>query len=219
LTRIVFVEGIIGAGKSTCAAGLVADLEAQGSAALIMREGGPLRVGTHLSNGFTPWQEVSPEEYVRRCVELWREYAAEIERQDTTIVCDGLFFHGNMSDLLLMDASSPVFDAYVDRVGVAVAALRPRLVQLRADNVRHVLRAICDERGPSWERYQLDCKLSSPYATRRSLTGFDGLVRLYEDYAKICDDIVSRLPFPVLRVPSARDKPPDRSVIAMFVTT
>lgn len=200
-TRFIFVEGIPGAGKTTAVECLTRRIEVQtGLPAHPIWEDGPMRVSLTLPHPRAVWQAVSAEQYVERSLSLWRTFLAEAERSGAVSVCDGMLFHGNMTDLLLMDAEPVMLRGYVAQVLGTLAALKPAVIYLRRDDVAAALRAICDERGSAWEAYQTGWKLASPYAQRRGLRGFDGLARFYRDYRDVCDGIFAELDVPKLAI-------------------
>jgi hypothetical protein len=196
-SRLIFVEGIIGAGKSTTAAFITRQLQRNGVAARFVFEGGrghhPTRMMGDLPRPFTPWLDLSTAEYRGRVLDKWRLAVAQISEADTVAVFDGQLFHGNMTDLLLMDSPRAELHAYAQGVLAVTAELVPLLVYLRQDDVAETIRKVVAERGPSWERYQFEWKLASPYAERRGLSGLDGFVELYRAYREITDELVTAL--------------------------
>src|SRR5687768_15807388 len=105
----------MGAGKTTTAQWLAGELAERGVRARFLAEGPtreepehPLRVAPTLPHGRTPWVDVAPEEYLDLSLGRWRTWAAEAARSPTVTVCDGLLFHGNLTDLLVMDAPAGV---------------------------------------------------------------------------------------------------------------
>ena len=204
---LIFIEGIIGAGKTTNARRIVDDLGRRGLSAHVVSEGSPLlRVGQQLAHPYSPWLDVSIDGYIDRCRDSWRGFLG-VQDQGLLLVSDGLLFHGNMTDLLLMDADAAALTRYFDVVLDAIGAAQPRLILLRTRDVRASLRATCDARGAAWESYQLTWKLASPYARTRRLSGFDGFVRLYEDYRDACDVLAARDALPTLRLDDDRGWP------------
>ncbi|MGI8856266.1 MAG: hypothetical protein ACR2JW_10985 [Thermomicrobiales bacterium] len=206
-TRFIFVEGIMGAGKTTAAEFLTNRLHRNGIAARFLPEGPttsqrahPLRVGPTLSPVRTAWYDITIEEYVALSLEKWRAFSNAAEASAPITVCDGLLFHGNMTDLLLMDAEPQVLHRYVTAVVESIACLNPTLIYLRHADVAHALRAVCDERGSEWEAMQVAWKVGSPYGVRRSLQGFEGLTALYQRYGATCDDLYARLVLPKVAV-------------------
>jgi hypothetical protein len=223
-TRFVFLEGIMGAGKTTTAQWLAAELAGRGVAARFLAEGPtveepehPLRLGPTLPHPHAPWLDVAPEEYLRLSLGRWRTFAAEAALAPGVTLCDGLLFHGNLTDLLLMDAPSAVLDGYVGGVLDALAALGPSVVYLRPPDLDGALRAVSAARGPAWVAYQVDWKLGGPHACRRGLTGYAGLVELYRGYRALCDRAFDSLAAPKLAVATAGDWSRHRREILAFL--
>lgn len=169
-TRIIFVEGIMGSGKSTTAWFLTEQLRRKGVAACFMLEGPtidepehPLRVATELPHPNGVWLDVTVEEYIERSLRKWRTFMNEARQCMTVTVCDGLLFHGNMTDLMLMNAEPAVLRCYVEQVIECIQDLNPVVVYFYHADVARALRTICDTRGSEWEAYQVNWKVGSPF--------------------------------------------------------
>jgi hypothetical protein len=223
-TRFIFVEGIMGAGKSTTAEFITDQLQHNGISAQFMFEGPtivephhPLRVATDLPHPNAAWLDVTVDGFIARSMDKWHAYAREAEESGTVTVCHGLLFHGNMTDLLLMDATPAVLRDYVDGVIGSIAALQPVVIYFNHADIARALRTVCDARGPAWESYQVGWKVGSPHGVRRSLKGFDGLVRLYHDYCSLCDDMFARLALPKLAIRNDGEWPAYYRTILTFL--
>lgn len=197
----------MGAGKTTAAEFLTNRLHRNGITARFLPEGPttlqrahPLRVGPTLSPVRTAWYDITIEEYVALSLEKWRAFAHAAEASAAVTVCDGLLFHGNMTDLLLMDAESQVLHRYVTAVVESIGGLNPTLIYLRSPDIARAVRAVCEERGSEWEAMQVAWKVAIPYGVRRGLQGFEGLSALYQRYVAICDDLYAQLVLPKVAV-------------------
>lgn len=204
-TRFIFVEGIMGSGKTTTALFLAERLQQHGISAEFMSEGGPPRVALDLPHPNGVWLDVTIELYIELSMRKWHAFAREAQRSGIVTACDGLLFHGNMTDLLLMNAEPTVLHRYVEQVIECIQNLQPVVIYFRRADVACALRAICDERGSEWEQYQVNWKCGSPYGKKRSLQGFDGLVRLYLEYCELCDWLFAQLTLPKLMIYSEGD--------------
>lgn len=204
-TRFIFVEGIMGSGKTTTAWFLAEHLQGQGIAAQFMSEGCPLRVALDLPHPNGAWLDVSIEQYIDSSLQKWRTFAREVQKSGVVTACDGLLFHGNMTDLLLMNAEQAVLHRYIEQVIECIHDLHPVVIYFYRADIAHALRTICYERGSDWEEYQVSWKCGSPYGIQRSLQGFDGLVRLYQDYRSLCDEAFARLALPKLAIRNEGD--------------
>lgn len=199
-TRFVFVEGIMGSGKSTTAWFITEQLQRHGIPARFLLEGPtndepahPLRVATELPHPNAVWLNVTIGEYIALSLRKWHRFAQEEWQSAIVTACDGLLFHGNMTDLLLMNASPEVLHTYVGQVIGIISDLNPVVIYFSHPDITSALRRICDERGSKWEAYQVNWKVLSPYGKERSLQGFDGLVELYQAYCALCEDIFAQL--------------------------
>jgi hypothetical protein len=211
-SRFIFVEGLMGAGKSTLVERLVLSLTEAGIAAVPVWEGPtveepnqPLRLSPTLPHPFAPWEDLTVEQYVAESLRRWRRFVAARTTEEEVIVCDGLLVHGNMTDLMLMGAPCSALQAYVlDVVGV-LEPFHPLAIYLRRPDVAEALRAIAEERGAAWQDYQVNWKVASPYGRAHGLRGYAGLVDLYVAYRTICDSIFRALPLPTLLVENRGD--------------
>lgn len=206
-TRFIFVEGIMGSGKTTTAWFLTEQLQRYGVAARFLLEGPtaqepehPLRVATELPHPNGVWLDVTVQQYIERSLQKWHTFAREARQAATVTACDGLLFHGNMTDLMLMNASPEVLHTYVAQVIESIADLNPVVIYFSHPDIARALRRICDARGSEWEAYQVNWKVLSPYGVERALHGFDGLVQLYQSYCALCEDVFAQLTLPKLAI-------------------
>src|SRR5262249_54474747 len=156
-TRFIFVEGIMGAGKSTTAEFITDQLQRNSINAQFMFEGPtidephhPLRVATDLPHPNAAWLDVTVDGFISLSMDKWRAFAREARQSASVTVCDGLLFHGNMTDLLLMDAAPAVLHDYVDGVIESVEALHPTVIYFYHADIARALRTVCDDRGSDW---------------------------------------------------------------------
>jgi deoxyadenosine/deoxycytidine kinase len=206
-TRFIFVEGIMGSGKSTTASFLTEQLQRNEIAARFVEEGPtveepehPLRVATAYSHPNAIWLDLTVEEFVATSLRRWHNFVEAVLQDSEVTICNGLLFHGNMTDLLLMNADVSVLHHYVAQIIESLQSFKPVVIYFSHPDVAQAIHRICNERGRKWEAYQVSWKVSSPYGVQRSLHGFDGLVQLYQVYCMICEEIFSSLQLPKLAI-------------------
>jgi hypothetical protein len=201
--RLVIVEGIMGSGKSSTMRFAAARLEQAGQRATAIHERTdphPLRATDDLVHPFQPWLDVTPAELARRSLEKWRAFAQSTRASDIVPVVDGQLFHGDLTNLFLMEAELATIADHSLAVADAISPLNPLLVYFHQADVAQAIRRICAERGDEWVRYQVDWKLQSPYARRRGLAGLDGLIELYRGYRVLTDTLFAQLDLPRLAI-------------------
>jgi hypothetical protein len=193
---IVIIEGIMGSGKSTTMRLVAKALEDAGRPALAIHERSdphPVRATDELQHWFEPWRESTAEQLAHRAVSRWRSFAEEVRLNASVPVLDGQLFHGDLTNLFLMEASFDELAAYCECLTQVIEPLNPFVVYLRQQSVERAVRLVCAERGEAWVKYQVDWKLKGPYAVRRNLAGLEGLIALYQDYRLMTDALFDRL--------------------------
>jgi hypothetical protein len=206
-TRLVIIEGIMGSGKSTTARWIAAQLEAAGLRALAITERvepHPVRGTDGLDHWFQPWLDVTAEGLADRSLAKWRSFVADAQAAETIHTLDGQLFHGDLTNLFLMEATPAVIAKYCRTVSEIVRPLAPLLIYFYQADVERAIRTIAAERGEEWVKYQVDWKLQAPYSRRLGLSGLDGLVALYKDYRALTDDLYSGLDFAKLAIDNSQ---------------
>jgi molybdopterin-guanine dinucleotide biosynthesis protein len=197
-TRIVIVEGIMGSGKSTTVRRMADRLKASDVSVLGITEGvnpHPIRFDWDL-----PWADMPAAQLAKSAAACWCAYANHASMSESITVVDGQLFHGNLTSLFLLDADMALIRGYVHDVVAAIKPLRPLLIYFNQDDVDRAIRAVAAERGDAWVTYQLNWKLTSPYAVRHGLAGLEGLVELYRDYRKLTDRLYADLDIPKISI-------------------
>lgn len=193
---LVIIEGIMGSGKSTTMRFVAKALEDAGRPALAVHERTdphPVRATDELQHWFEPWRESTAEQLAARAISRWRSYAQKVRLGPAVPVLDGQLFHGDLTNLFLMEASFDEIAAYCQSLAQLIGPLEPLVVYLRQENVERAVRTVCAERGEAWVKYQVDWKLKGPYAVRRNLVGLEGLIALYQDYRLMTDALFDQL--------------------------
>lgn len=193
---LVIVEGIMGSGKSTTMRFVAKALDDAGRPAVAIHERAdphPVRATDELHHWFEPWRECTSEQLARRALARWRSFVEQVRPGAAVPVLDGQLFHGDLTNLFLMEASFDEIAMYCESLAQLIEPLQPLVVYLRQDDVERAVRIVCAERGDAWVKYQVDWKLKGPYAVRRDLIGLEGLIALYQDYRHMTDALFDRL--------------------------
>lgn len=197
-SRLVIVEGIMGSGKSTTVLRIADRLQASGVSALGLTEGvspHPIRFDWD-----EPWADMPAPQLATSAVARWRAYVYSAAMSESITIVDGQLFHGNLTSLFLLDADMALIRGYLHDVVAAIRPLRPVLIYFHQDDVDRAIRAIGTERGDAWVTYQVDWKLTSPYAVRHGFAGLEGLIALYRDYRQLTDQLYRELDIPKISI-------------------
>jgi hypothetical protein len=200
--KLVIIEGIMGSGKSTTTRAVAQRLEASGIRAIGITEGvspHPIRF-----DWCEPWDEMPPAELAKSCIAKWRSYVESAQVAGQISVVDGQLFHDNLTSLFLLEADASFIFDYCRQTIAVIKPLKPLLVYFHQNDIDSAIRTVSTYRGESWVDYQLNWKLTSPYALRRGLKGLPGLITLYRDYRALTDQLFADLDIPKLGIENSR---------------
>ena len=186
----------MGSGKSNTALNLAGRLGKAGLPAEAVTEGTdphPVRGTDGLEHWHKPWLDITPPELAERCLAKWRGYVQGALATETLCILDGQFFHGDFTNLFLMDAGTEALEKYCKALEEIIQPLEPLLVYFHQDDFGRTIRDVSAERGEKWVRYQLDWKLQTPYSLRFGFEGLDGLIELYRHYRALTDRLCAGL--------------------------
>jgi hypothetical protein len=114
----------------------------------------PVRATDGLPHWYEPWLDIAPAGLAERSLAKWRAFVEATQAADPVLVLDGQLFHGDLTNLFLMDAGWAAIAAYSHAVEDIIRAMKPFLVYFYQDDVDTAIRAIAAERGRQWVKYQ-----------------------------------------------------------------
>lgn len=201
----------MGSGKSTTMRFIAKSLQDANREALPIHERAdphPVRATDELEHWFQPWLDTTPAKLAARSVARWASLV-EASRADGIVrVMDGQLFHGDLTNLFLMESDPAILADHARAVATTIAPLNPLVVYFRQEDVERAIRTVCEERGADWVAYQANWKLAAPYSARRGLAGLAGLVALYRDYRSLTDTLFELLPLDKLAIENAKQEWP-----------
>ncbi|MFN8536658.1 MAG: hypothetical protein U0232_04175 [Thermomicrobiales bacterium] len=199
--KLLLVEGMPGAGKSTLAQGVLRQLGASGVAARWWYEedaGHPVycfRNAEELRQVVADLGSGQHGRVIAAALEQWRAFAASVAAGDEVVVLDGCLFGYLTWSLFPFDVPDGEILAYVAEVASILSGVDPCVVSIRTDDVAASWRRLFAARGEAWARSAVERVTKSPYGERRGLVGFEGLVAYWQAYQGLVDEVFARLSF------------------------
>ena len=201
-SRLIFVEGIMGSGKSTIARWLARLFRRTGIPARPVPEARPhpTNVFRTLPHWKQPWLDLTADELMTRSYANWQVFVAQALSRTHIFVFDGQLFHGDFTSLFLIGCPPTVLHQYVQTVLQLAQPLRPMLIYCYQNDVSQALDRIGAQRGQGWVESQVAWKVASPYGQKRGLVGISGWKQLYQDYRQLTDKCLEMLAIPKMTI-------------------
>ena len=210
-TRLIFVEGLPGLGKTTCAYAITERLQSLGMPAKFFEEHQaehPLNVGGDLLPagdvvGEAYFQHYTPQRFVEESLERWQSFVKAALQDRAVSVLDSHPYQNAARLLLQMNASVEDIATYIEQVEAAAQPLGPVLIYFTQAGIEQALQnmeSIGAQRGEAWTSYIVALVTHSPYAVARGLSGLTGVSQFLMDYKRLFDTLVSRTRLPNLRL-------------------
>ena len=206
-TKLIFVEGLPGSGKTTTASWLASRLQAACLMINLFLEHQPehpLNVGGNLhpsgdTTGEAFFQRYTPARFVQEKSPAVASVCCAALQVEAISVLDSYPFQNTVRVLLQLNAPPDCLREYAGQVEALVMPLQPVLIYFTHRDLLHAfhhLSTISAQRGKAWTDDVVELVTHCPYARARHLEGFSGALAILRDYKQVTDSLLhhSRCP-------------------------
>ncbi len=192
-SQLIIVEGLTGAGKSTMAHFIARQLQYNGVLASWVHEGA-------VPHPFLIDLATSIERYVAEIRSNWVGYVDQIEASPEVQVIEASFFNNLLETLLAHQLKRPEIIQFADELVALSTSLNPTLIYLVQEDVAQALRRNFRRRGSGFRDFVIDLATSTPLAQANSWTGYAGMVRFWQAFVSLTDELFERFPSRKLKI-------------------
>lgn len=183
-SKIIFIEGIAGSGKSTTGQLLYSNLYKHGYTVKLIHE----FCRPH------PIHELNIEEpktWISKTLENWHNLADTLVKTNEIMIMDGTLFQCTIGVLLEMDVKVPIIRKYAEQVPYIIKPLNPILIYFYQNDIQMALRTAYEQREDGWRRRVNDFVSDARFFKNRKLCGLDGYVEYNQVLRNITDNLYS----------------------------
>lgn len=201
--RLILIEGMIGAGKSTTAAKLASWLAGQGEDARAYNEAAddhPIRTKAvdllrHAHPDATTLPDVGADGLARDPqvygLDQWARLASRCVSGRQTVIVESMFLQNSVLPPFLGGAPADEVKAVFAAIESQIASADPQLIYLRPSNIDQAVTRVHCERGASWAAQNIAYVSNCPWARCRGLTGREAIVELYRAWEGVVDELLA----------------------------
>jgi thymidylate kinase len=210
--RLILIEGMIGAGKSTTAAKLAGRLTREGEDARVYLEFAddhPIRTrAVDLLRAAYPDMATLPDVGADGLaldaevygLEQWARLASRCSRAGQTVILESAFLQNSVMPSFLDGAPVDEVKAKCASIEDLIAPADPLLIYLRPSDIDQALRRVHGERGAAWAAQNIAYVANCPWARRRGLTGREAIIELYRAWESVVDELLATSAYATLLV-------------------
>ena len=228
--RLVLIEGMIGAGKTTTARQVETWLTSRGEDARAFDEFAqdhPIRTravdqlrahyrelaaggegaadgdGAADGEGTQPPGTVEPADGAgpgTYAAGQWRRLAERCRHGQRTIILESAFLQNSVMPAFIDGAPAAAVTEISTVIEREAAAAEPLLIYLRPTDIASAIARVHHVRGEAWAAQNMAWVANRPWARSRNLRGREAVVELYRAWEGVVDELYGRYPFPKLMV-------------------
>jgi len=191
LRRLVLIEGMIGAGKSTLAGRLAANLAKAGAKVRVFDEFAddhPIRTK---AVDFLRSRTIGPDSAYD--LTQWNAVANFCVRGKHTVILESALLQNSVMPHLVDDAPIAVVKEVFADIVERIAPAAPLLVYLRPADIAAAIRRVHAERGEPWSSRNYAFVSACPWARRQGLVGEEAVVELYRTWECVVDELLPKV--------------------------
>jgi hypothetical protein len=191
-TRLILIEGLPGAGKSTCTYHLGALFQEQNVLSRCFREeDDPHPI---------PCLDYEINELALKMVPLWLGFVKQAVQEPVITVIESRLWQNTALFMYMSEISVEEIIQFNRQVCQALTPLSPVLLYLDQHDTEAALRRLYTARGEEWMNEALESTTRYAWFKSRGLKDFSGWVQFFEEWHQVAERLYADWPHPKIKI-------------------
>lgn len=195
-TKLILIEGLPGAGKSTTGQQIADLLSQRGIASRFYDEG-----DHEESVGFF---DPSSPTYQQDLFNGWEAFAARQVGSPTLAVLSAHFWQNTALYMLDMGYEPAEIAIIIQAIATRIANLQPILIYLSPTEIAPHIHWLFALRGQGWSDFIFTRSMKMPYHRRRNHHDFTGIITFFQDCHTLCEQLFASFPYRKCKIQDPR---------------
>ncbi|MCP4179591.1 MAG: hypothetical protein GY756_17670 [bacterium] len=203
-TKLIFIDGITGSGKSTTAHYIARQLEKNNIKVKWYYE-------EEMDNPFAEIEKDKNESelhFVERFMATApaqrRAFVDKVKHDDFVYIVESFLFQDIIEILLRSDIERDRIKKYCTQLIDEVNSLNPVVIHFYQEDVEKSIRRNWKRRGDDWKKWFLYKFAKCPYCYNRNLTGENGAIKLWDDLTDISLELFNEFNYQKLQIENSK---------------
>jgi len=192
-TKLIFVDGISGSGKSTTAHYLARQLEKNGIKVKWFYE----QEKDHPLQGMEKRDDETDKQFTTRFLKdypnEWEKLINSIKDEEVVYIIESFLFQDIIFDPLFNDFDKETIKQFIHKLCSLVACVNPVVIHYYQADVDKAMRENWQRRGDEWKNWLVGREGKSPFCVNRNISGEAGTIEFWRGISELGREIFSEL--------------------------
>ena len=196
-TKLILVEGLPGAGKSTTTQHIGTTLQQQGVACRWYLEGDNPHPIACL--------DFEIEGLLEKMLPLWSSFTERAMQEPIVTIIESRLWQNTALFMFMSNREVEDILQFSQQIGQVLAPLCPILIHLDQDDTETALRRLYTLRGEKWMQEALEMTTAYPWFQSRGLKDFNGWVQFFTEWQQVVTQLFIDWPHDKIKIQNPHD--------------
>lgn len=191
-TKLIFIDGITGSGKSTTAQFVATQLKRNDVKVKWYHEEETDHPLDYEEDVEVFGSQAEMEKFLRIVPKIWRQFAKQVSQSDQVHIIESFLLQDTVRLLFQNNLDKGRIIDFVQAIEDIIKPLNPTLIYFHQQDAERSIRKIWNRRGDAWKKWFIDTDSQTPYVKSSGFSEEAGVIHLWSDYQNFTNQLFER---------------------------